>query len=328
MQDQTQTTNRGSGFNRRDFLKGSGAAVAATAIAARTAEEVKAQAGGTANVVSSDAAKVKLIVNGKDYVLTLEPRAVLLDVLRNDLNLTGCKDVDDRTASGADTVIIDGKPVLASSRLAIQCVGQQIQTVESLSNGENIDEVITGFGRMGSLTGAEEFGVCPDIMTLAKQLTNGTMPLGAVVVGTDIYQTFMDNGGPEYMVEFPHGYTYSAHPVACAAALAALDILVNEQLVDRVKAMAPLFENAVHGLQGSPYVTDIRNYGLAAGISLQHYPDEPARRPFEVGLKCLEKGFYVRWGADTLQLAPPFIVDAQQIDALINAIGESLHELS
>lgn len=190
------------------------------------------------------------------------------------------------------------------------------------------DEVITGFGRMGSLTGAEEFGVCPDIMTLAKQLTNGTMPLGAVVVGTDIYQTFMDNGGPEYMVEFPHGYTYSAHPVACAAALAALDILVNEQLVDRVKAMAPLFENAVHGLQGSPYVTDIRNYGLAAGISLQHYPDEPARRPFEVGLKCLEKGFYVRWGADTLQLAPPFIVDAQQIDALINAIGESLHELS
>lgn len=145
MQDQTQTTNRGSGFNRRDFLKGSGAAVAASAIAARTAEEVKAQEGGTANVVSSDAAKVKLIVNGKDYVLTLEPRAVLLDVLRNDLNLTGCKDVDDRTASGADTVIIDGKPVLASSRFAIQCVGQQIQTVESLSNGEDIDEVITGF---------------------------------------------------------------------------------------------------------------------------------------------------------------------------------------
>ena len=190
------------------------------------------------------------------------------------------------------------------------------------------DEVITGFGRMGSLTGAEEFGVTPDIMCLAKQITNGAIPLGAVVVGADIYNTFMDNGGPEYMVEFPHGYTYSAHPVACAAGVAALDILINDNLVDRVKQMAPVFEAAVHSLKGSPFVTDIRNYGLAAGISLAHYPDEPARRPFEVGLKCLQKGFYVRWGGDTIQLAPPFIVDAQQIDALINAVEESLNELN
>ena len=190
------------------------------------------------------------------------------------------------------------------------------------------DEVITGFGRMGSLTGAEEFGVTPDIMCLAKQITNGAIPLGAVVVGADIYNTFMDNGGPEYMVEFPHGYTYSAHPVACAAGLAALDILIDDNLIDRVKQMAPVFEAAVHSLKGSPFVTDIRNYGLAAGISLAHYPDEPARRPFEVGLKCLQKGFYVRWGGDTIQLAPPFIVDAQQIDALINAVEESLNELN
>ena len=141
----SQTTNRGSGYNRRDFLKGSGAAVAATAIAAQATDEVQAQGKGKPNVVSSGATKVKLTVNGKDHVLMLEPRAVLLDVLRNDLNLTGCKDVDDRTASGADTVMIDGKPVLASSRLAIQCVGQTIQTVESLSDGKNVDEVITGF---------------------------------------------------------------------------------------------------------------------------------------------------------------------------------------
>jgi aerobic-type carbon monoxide dehydrogenase small subunit (CoxS/CutS family) len=145
MPDQSQTTNRGSGYNRRDFLKGSGAAVAATAIAAQATEEVQAQGKGKPNVVSSDATEVKLTVNGKDHVLTLEPRAVLLDVLRNDLNLTGCKDVDDRTASGADTVMIDGKAVLASSRLAIQCVGQQIHTVESLSKGADVDEVITGF---------------------------------------------------------------------------------------------------------------------------------------------------------------------------------------
>ncbi len=190
------------------------------------------------------------------------------------------------------------------------------------------DEVITGFGRMGSLTGAEEFGVTPDIMTLAKQITNGSLPLGAVVTRGDIYETFMLEGGPDYMVEFPHGYTYSAHPVACAAGLAALDLLVNEQIPQQVKAMAPYFEIAVHGLKGSPRVTDIRNYGLAAGISLEHYPDEPLRRPFELGVKCFEKGFYVRWGADTLQLAPPFVSTEAEIDSLINAVGEVLHEIN
>lgn len=188
------------------------------------------------------------------------------------------------------------------------------------------DEVITGFGRMGSLTGAEEFGVTPDIMTLAKQITNGAIPLGAVIMGAEIYDTFMDNGGPDYMVEFPHGYTYSAHPVACAAGIAALDILRDDELLANVKNMAPHFESAVHSLKGNPFVTDIRNYGLAAGISLEHYSGEPLRRPFELGLKCLEKGFYVRWGGDTIQLAPPFIVNKQQIDDLINAVGESLHE--
>jgi aerobic-type carbon monoxide dehydrogenase small subunit (CoxS/CutS family) len=151
MRDQNHSSNRGSGFNRRDFLKGSGAAVAATAIATGAAEEVKAQAAKKPNVVAAGASNVKLIVNGKDHVLMLEPRAILLDVLRNDLNLTGCKDVDDRTASGADTIIIDGKPVLASSRLAIQCVGQKIETVESLVDGENVDEVITGFVKHDAL---------------------------------------------------------------------------------------------------------------------------------------------------------------------------------
>lgn len=188
------------------------------------------------------------------------------------------------------------------------------------------DEVITGFGRMGANTGAAAFGVTPDLMTLAKQITNGAIPLGAVVAKPEIYQAFMDKGGPNYMVEFPHGYTYSAHPVACAAGIAALGLLVNDNLVERVQELAPAFENAVHSLKGSPHVTDIRNYGLAAGISLEHYPGEPLRRPFEIGLKCLEKGFYVRWGADTLQLAPPFIATREQIDALVNAVGEALAE--
>ena len=190
------------------------------------------------------------------------------------------------------------------------------------------DEVITGFVRMGSLTGAEEFGVTPDIMTLAKQITNGIQPLGAVVVGSNIYEAYMEKGGPNYMVEFPHGYTYSAHPVACAAGIAALDLLVNENLVQLVKEMSATFEDAVHSLKSAPFVTDIRNYGFAAGLSLEHYPGEPLRRPFEIGLKCFEKGFYIRWGADTLQMAPPFSASREQIDAFVNAVGESLNELA
>lgn len=190
------------------------------------------------------------------------------------------------------------------------------------------DEVITGFGRMGSLTGAEEFGVTPDMMTLAKQITNGVIPLGAVVVKSSIYDAFIETGGPEYMVEFPHGYTYSAHPVACAAGIAALELLVSENLVQQVKEMSLVFEESIHSLRSAPFVTDIRNYGFAGGLSLEHYPGEALRRPFEIGIKCFDKGFYVRWGADTLQLAPPFVSTKEQIDSLINAVGESLNELA
>ena len=189
------------------------------------------------------------------------------------------------------------------------------------------DEVITGLGRMGALTGAEAFGVTPDIMGLAKQITNGAIPMGAVVVGAEIYDSFMANGGPDYMVEFPHGYTYSAHPVACAAGLAALDLLMADDLIGNVRRLAPVLEEAVHGLKDHPMVTDIRNYGLAAGLSIAHAPGEPMKRPFELGVRCLEKGFYVRWGGDTLQLAPPFVASEDQIRDLVKAVGESLDDI-
>ena len=189
------------------------------------------------------------------------------------------------------------------------------------------DEVITGFGRAGEMFGSDAFGVTPDIMNLAKQLTNGVQPIGAVVAKDEIYQTFMTAGGPDYNIEFPHGYTYSAHPVACAAALAAIDLLEKESLIDRVREMSPVFETAVHSLKGSRYVTDIRNFGLAAGLTFEAYPGEPARRPFEVAMKCWEKGFYVRCGGDTIQLAPPFNVEREEIDGLVNALGEAIGEL-
>lgn len=206
-----------------------------------------------------------------------------------------------------------------------------LQRLREICDQHNIllifDEVICAFGRMGANTGAEAFGVVPDIINTAKQLTNGAVPMGAVVVKQEIYDTFMDNGGPDYMVEMPHGYTYSAHPVACAAGLAALEVLQQNKLVERVKELSPLFEEAVHSLKGCKYVNDIRNYGFAAGFTLEHAPGEPALRPFQVAMKMWEKGFYVRYGADTIQLGLPFIVEPEEIDSLVNALGESFNEL-
>ncbi|MEZ4401023.1 MAG: aspartate aminotransferase family protein [Kofleriaceae bacterium] len=186
------------------------------------------------------------------------------------------------------------------------------------------DEVITGFGRVGAYTGAEAFGVTPDIMNVAKQVTNGSQPLGAVIATKAIYDTFMAAGGPAYLLEFPHGYTYSAHPIACAAGVAALDLLVASKAIDRVKQLAPYFEDAVHSLKGAPHVTDIRNYGLAAGLTIAAVPGEPAKRPFEIAMKCLERGVYVRYGGDTIQLAPPFIVETSHIDTIVNVLGDAL----
>lgn len=190
------------------------------------------------------------------------------------------------------------------------------------------DEVITAFGRCGAMTGADAFGVVPDIMNVAKQLTNGAIPMGAVIASEEIYQTFMAQGGPEYMLEFPHGYTYSAHPVACAAGIAALDILEREQLPARVAEMAPYFEAALHSLQGAPHVTDIRNYGFAGALQMQSHPGEPAKRPFEIAMRMWGKGFYVRYGGDTVQLGLPFVIEQSEIDDLLQALGETLQELA
>jgi len=231
-------------------------------------------------------------------------------------------------ASNVAAVIVEP---LAGSAGVIPPPEGYLQRLREICDANNIllifDEVITGFGRMGANTGAEEFGVVPDIITLAKQLTNGAVPMGAVAVKQEIYDCFMATGGPEYALELPHGYTYSAHPVSCAAGLAALDLLEKEQLVGRVKSMSPMFEEAVHGLKGSQYVTDIRNYGFAAGLSFEHAPGEPMLRPYQIAMKMWDKGFYVRYGGDTIQLGLPFTTEAHEIDSLINALGESIGEL-
>lgn len=218
--------------------------------------------------------------------------------------------------SGSAGVVVP--PTGYLQRLRDICTQHQILLI--------FDEVITGFGRCGGWTGAEVFGVTPDILNFAKQVTNGAQPLGGCIVQSEIYDTFLATGGPEYMLEFAHGYTYSAHPIACAAGNAVLELLQQEQAPERVQALAPVLERAVHGLHNAPHVLDIRNFGLAAGLSIAPWPGEPARRPYEVAMKCWEKGFYVRYGGDTLQLAPPFISTEAEIESLVSALGDALVE--
>ena len=189
------------------------------------------------------------------------------------------------------------------------------------------DEVITAFGRIGSKTAAEAFDVTPDIMTIAKQLTNGAVPMGAVVTHQNIYDTLMNSSGPEYMFELPHGYTYSAHPLACAAAIATLNLLEKDNLIHEVNEKSSQFAECLHSLKNCNYVTDIRNYGFAGGLTLEAKPGEPALRPYLVAMKCWEKGFYVRYGGDTLQLGLPFTSTLNEIELIINALGDSLNEV-
>ena len=228
-------------------------------------------------------------------------------------------------ASNIAAVIVE--PFSGSAGVVVPPTGY-LQRLREICTAHDIllifDEVITGFGRTGAMTGAAFFGVTPDIMNFAKQVTNGTQPLGAVVANKEIYDTFMAAGGPEYLVEFPHGYTYSAHPIACAAGIAALDLLAKEDGVGRVRELAPHFEAAVHGLKGQRHIADIRNCGLAAGITIEHKPGEPALRPFQIAMQCWKKGFYVRFGGDTIQLAPPFIAERGQIDDLVSALSDAL----
>jgi beta-alanine--pyruvate transaminase len=229
-------------------------------------------------------------------------------------------------ASNIAAVIVE--PMSGSAGVVIPPVGY-LARLREICTANNIllifDEVITGFGRMGAYTGAAAFGVTPDIMNIAKQVTNGAQPLGAVVAKKEIYDTFMAQGGPDYMLEFPHGYTYSAHPVACAAGIAALDILVRENMVERVNALTPHFENAVHSLKGAKHVADIRNYGLAAGLTIAPVSGEPAKRPYEIAMRCLDSGFYVRYAGDCIALAPPFIATPDELTSMVNALGDALN---
>ena len=187
------------------------------------------------------------------------------------------------------------------------------------------DEVITGFGRVGSSFATEYFGVVPDIVTAAKGITNGTVPMGAVFVKEGIYDAFMN--APENAIELFHGYTYSGHPVACAAALATLDIYEEERLFEQADKLADYWENAVHSLKGVRHVIDVRNLGLVAGIELESLAGKPGKRAFDCFLQCYEKGLLIRTTGDIIALSPPLIIEKEHIDRIVEMLTGVLQEM-
>jgi beta-alanine--pyruvate transaminase len=195
------------------------------------------------------------------------------------------------------------------------------------------DEVITGFGRTGSAFAAQTFGVQPDLMTIAKGITSGVVPMGAVLVDRRIYDAVVAGGGPSgapgqsappQAIEFFHGYTYSGHPLACAAGLAALAVYRDEGLFERAAALAPAFADALHSLKGAPHVIDIRNIGLMGAVELEPRKGEPTVRALDVFRHCFESGVLVRTTGDTIALTPPLIIEPAQIGQIVDAIGAAL----
>jgi beta-alanine--pyruvate transaminase len=184
------------------------------------------------------------------------------------------------------------------------------------------DEVITGFGRLGTPFAADYFGVRPDMITFAKAVNNGAVPLGGVIVDAPIYKAFMT--GPEHAIEFFHGYTYSGHPLAIAAAHAALDELTDGGAIARAAQLAPALERAIHGLRGEPHVCDIRNIGFAAAIDVTPTPGKPGLKAFHVFERALDAGLLVRFTGETLAVAPPFISDESDIDMMVDGLRRAL----
>ena len=221
------------------------------------------------------------------------------------------------------------EPVQGSTGVIIPPKGY-LQKLRAICDKHGIllifDEVITGFGRLGTAFAADYFGVIPDMICCAKGLTNAAVPMGAVIVRQSIHDAFMA-AAPENGIEFYHGYTYSGHPLACAAAIATLQVYRDEQLFERAAQMAPVFEAAAHSLRGLPHVKDVRNLGLVCGIELESIPCKPTARAYDVFERCFwQKNILLRTTGDILALSPPLVISEGQIEELFAKIGEALKE--
>ena len=229
-------------------------------------------------------------------------------------------------ASNIAAVIVE--PVAGSTGVLLPPKGY-LQRLRQICDKHGIllifDEVITGFGRTGNAFAAQTFGVTPDMITCAKGLTNAAVPMGAVIVKKEIYDAFMQ--GPEAAIELYHGYTYSGHPLAAAAAIATQDLFKAEGRFQRVAELAPYWEQGAHSLKGLPHVIDIRNIGLVVGIELEPMPGKPTARATEAFLQAYQKGVLIRTTGDTIALSPPFIIQKGQIDQLFETVREILKTL-
>jgi beta-alanine--pyruvate transaminase len=230
-------------------------------------------------------------------------------------------------ASTIAAVIVE--PVAGSTGVLLPAKGY-LERLRAICDRHGIllifDEVITGFGRLGTPFAADYFGVTPDLMTVAKGLTSGVVPMGAMFVTRNLYETFMR--GPEHLIEFAHGYTYSGHPVACAAALGTLDTYADEGLLTRAAELEPYWSDALHSLRGLPHVIDVRNIGLIGAIELEPMPDAPTKRAFPAFLEAFENGVLIRTTGDTIALSPPLIISRAQIDELFETLSTVLKTLA
>jgi beta-alanine--pyruvate transaminase len=228
-------------------------------------------------------------------------------------------------ASTIAAVIVE--PIAGSAGVILPPIGY-LKRLREICDRHDIllifDEVITGFGRIGKPFASLAFDVTPDLMTTAKGLTNGAVPMGAVFAHRKIYDAYMQ--GPENAIELFHGYTYSAHPVSCAAALAALDVYTKEGLLTRAASLSMEWENAVHSLRGLPHVLDVRNYGLIGAVELEPRAGKPGTRAFEVFLKCFDRGVMVRQTGDTIAMSPPLIIESKQIARIVETLGSVIRE--
>jgi len=226
-------------------------------------------------------------------------------------------------ASTIAAVIVE--PVAGSTGVLIPPQGY-LQKLREICDKHGIllifDEVITGFGRTGNPFGAQTFGVTPDMIVMAKGLSNGAVPMGGGAVKQQIHDAFMN--GPEHLIEFFHGYTYSSHPLACAAGIATLDTYAEEGLLTRAQQIGGYFAEAVHSLKGEPNVIDVRNVGLVGGIELSPIPGSPAKRAFDIFLDCYERGVLIRTTGDTIALSPPLIIERGQIDQIVDTVRDAI----
>ncbi|WP_226686292.1 aspartate aminotransferase family protein [Stutzerimonas stutzeri] len=232
------------------------------------------------------------------------------------------------TLHGAENIAaVIVEPMSGSAGVILPPVGY-LQRLREITARHGIllifDEVITGFGRVGEAFAAQRWGVTPDILTCAKGLTNGAIPMGAVLVADHLFDAFMN--GPESVIEFFHGYTYSGHPVACAAALATQQIYQQENLFQKAIDLEPYWQEALFSLRDLPNVIDIRTVGLVAGIQFAAHADGVGKRGYEVFRECFEKGLLVRASGDTIALSPALIVEKPQIDTMIAQLADGIRQ--